>query len=633
MECIVKRFASIKFVLLLALTSGFAEVTHAADVIHKTDVVIYGATPGGIAAAIPLARRNPKWKIALVTPYKRVGGMITNGLTHPDFRTFEARTGLFRELNQRVEQYYSDKFGPNSQQVKDSLRGTHAGPEVNHIIFREMIDALPGITVYPEHRLTSVTILNRRIAAVDFAHQKKSVTITGRYFIDATYEGDLLAQAGVEYRVGREGQNEYGESLAPKTADDQLQGYNFRLTMTDVPANQAPVPKPDGYNRNDYLDLLTLIETGKLKLIFGDPYKGLKGGIYKRQTPKLPNGKRDINDVSRSIVRLSLPHLNNDWPDGDEATRERIFNEHVRHNVGMLYFLQHDEAVPEKFRKEAISWGLCKDELVFNNHLPEQLYVREGRRMVGRYVFTQKDTERKPGVSHSRAVFHADAIAMGDYGPNCHGTNHEGPTIGGRHTGEFYQRAAPYQIPYGTLLPKELDNLAVPVACSSSHVGFCALRLEPIWMSLGQAAGEAIGLALESNANLSDIQPANIRERLHATKVATIYTSDVPEESADFATVQWWGSPRRFYCHQSRHEGEAVWLWPTWRSGDRPISRSISRPHGWVEEVIERQGSHCVAATGQETSEDDDRTGVRQNARRVHSESLAIALRRHYSRF
>ena len=346
-----------------------------------------------------------------------------------------------------------------------------------------------------------------------------------------------MAGAGVPYRVGREGRDEYGESLAPDHADKQLQGYNFRLTMTDRAENRAPVPKPDGYRREDYLALLPLLENKAVKRIFD-----LTSAIYKRQTPKLPNGKYDINDVSRGIVRLSLPHLNNAWPDGDEATRRRIFDAHVRHNIGMLYFLQHDKAVPAKFQQEARSWGLCRGELTHNGHLPEQLYVREGRRMVGRYVFTQRDTERARDTNHARAVFHTDAVAMGDYGPNCHGTDHEGPTIGGRHTGEFYQRAAPYQIPYGTILPKNIDNLAVPVACSSSHVGFCALRLEPIWMSLGQAAGEAIGLALKSDAPLPEIKPAAIRARLHGTGVATIYTSDVPEESDYFVAVQWWGS-------------------------------------------------------------------------------------------
>lgn len=506
------------------------------------DAVIYGATPAGIAAAIPIGRRDPELRVALVTRYRRVGGLMTNGLTHPDFRTFEGRTGLFLEVNQRVERYYAEKYGPDSQQVKDSLSGTHAGPEVNHIVLREMFDALPGITILTQHRLESVETSDGRVVSCSFTSPDSTVTLTAKYFVDATYEGDLMAAAGVPYRVGRESRDDYDESLAPPEADRQVQGYNFRLTMTDVPENRALVPMPDGYQREDYFALLPLLENGSIKRIFGDAFDDMPGGIYKRQTPKLPNGKRDINDVSRGVVRLSLPDINNAWPDGDAATRDAIFAEHVRHNVGMLYFLQHDEAVPARFREEAQQWGFCRDEYVDNQHLPEQLYVREARRMLGRHVFIQRDTDRATGSEGARAVFQPDAIAMGDYGLNCHGTDHEGPRYGGEHTGEFYKGTAPYQIPYGTILPIDVDNLAVPVACSASHVGFCALRLEPIWMSLGQAAGEAVDLALESRKALPDVSPAAIRERLHQTGAATIYTSDVREDSPDFAAVQWWGS-------------------------------------------------------------------------------------------
>ncbi|MEM6366011.1 MAG: FAD-dependent oxidoreductase [Planctomycetota bacterium] len=510
---------------------------------QKFDVVVYGATPAGIATAVSAARRDPGLTIALVSPYRRVGGMITNGLTHPDFRTFEARTGLLRELNQRVVRHFRQHDSESSQSVKDSLMGTHAGPEVNYVCLRAMIDEQPGITILTSHQLIKCQADKRRIRSItlQFGSANRQ-TLGAEYFVDATYEGDLIAAAGLPFRIGREGRDEYGESLAPQQPDDQLQGYNFRLTMTDSAENKVPVPKPTGYQRSDYLSLLELLSSGRLQRIFGDPYRNMPGGIYKRQTPKLPNGKRDINDVSHSIVRLSLPHQNNGWPEGDQATRRRLFDLHMRHNVGMLWFLQNDEAVPDRFQQEARSWGLCRDELTATEHLPEQLYVREGRRLVGRYVFKQSDTQRKPGTGHARAVFQPDAIAMGDYGPNCHGTNHVGPTIGGRHTGEFYQKAAPYQIPLGTILPESIDNLAVPVACSSSHVGFCALRLEPIWMSLGQAAGETIALARNARTALHKITPAKIRARLHESRTATIYTSDVSEQSPDFVAVQWWGS-------------------------------------------------------------------------------------------
>ena len=522
----------------------------------KFDVIVYGATPSGIAAAVPIARRDPERRIALITPYRRIGGMMTNGLNHPDFRTFEARTGLYRELNRRVQSYFRAKYGNDSPQVSDSLFGTHASSEVVHTGFRQMLDELPSVKVLTQYRLASVKREGRRITAVKLSNLESTVSLSANYFVDATYEGDLMAAAGVEYRVGREARGEYGESLAPLEADSELQGYNFRLTMTDRVENRAAVPKPAGYRREDYLPLLPLLRDGTIKRVFGDPYRSLAGGIYKRQTPKLPNAKRDINDVSHSPVRLSLPNMNRDWPDGDAATRQRIFQEHVRHNVGMLYFLQHDEAVPPEIQHDALSWGLCKDEFIDNGHLPEQLYIREARRMVGRYVFTQRDTERDPETNDARAIFHPDAIAMGDYGPNCHGTFHEGPVIGGKHTGEFYQRAAPYQIPYETLLPKTIDNLAVPVACSASHVGFCALRLEPIWMSLGQAAGEAITLAIEADAPLADVTPESLRARLHETQTATIYTSDVPEESVEFRAVQWWGSEGGFIAIDREHGAE-----------------------------------------------------------------------------
>ena len=288
---------------------------------------------------------------------------MTNGLNHPDFRTFEARTGLYRELNRRVESYFRRIHGDDSPQVADSLLGTSASSEVVHTVFRQTLDELPSISVFTSHRLSSVKRDGRRIAEVTFSSPDSAVSISAGYFIDATYEGDLMAGAGAEYRVGREARSEFGESLAPPEADNQLQGYNFRLTMTDRAENRAPVPKPDGYRREEYLPQLGLLGDGTIKRVFGDPFRNLPGGIYKRQTPKLPRGKRDINDVSHSPVRLSLPNLNRDWPDGDADTRKRIFDEHIRHNVGMLYFLQHDKAVPEAIQKDALQWGLCKERV------------------------------------------------------------------------------------------------------------------------------------------------------------------------------------------------------------------------------------------------------------------------------
>ncbi|MFH5806126.1 FAD-dependent oxidoreductase [Alienimonas sp. DA493] len=559
------------FVLLLAPAAG----PPAAD----AGVLVYGATPGGLAAAVAAARRNPERPVTVVTPYGWIGGMATNGLTHPDFHSFEALTGVFLDFTQRVERHYADKYGPNSQQVRDSFRGTHAGPGVNLKILRAMLAEHPNIHVLTRRRVVSVQTEpteggGRRIVSATFEPVADTAfgpyepavgpaeTLSGAYFVDATYEGDLAAAAGVPFRVGQEGRDEYGEPLAPQTPDDHVQGYNFRLTATrtgagstDVPltpgekpadgANAAPVEPPPGYDRTDYLPLLETLNSGRVKRIFCDTMSGVGGGFYKAQSPVLPNGKRDLNDVHGTPVRLSLPTINDDWPTADPARRGEIYREHLRHNVGMLYFLQNDPAVPERFAEDARAWGWCRDEYPTNGHLPEQLYVREARRIEGVTTFTQNDV-RPERRGDARAKFQPDSIAVGDYGPSSHGTDRRGTRFDGEHLGQYGGGTAPYQVPLGTVLTRDVTNLAVPVACSASHVGFCALRLEPIWAAMGEAAGETIALAEPMNDGaggpLTAVPVAAVQERLHAAGSATIYVSDVPPDAPLFRAVQWWGS-------------------------------------------------------------------------------------------
>jgi hypothetical protein len=506
---------------------------------RQVDVLVYSATPAGIAAAVAAGKSGRT--VLVVEPTARIGGLTTSGLSHSDFHSFESLTGAFLSFAQRVEQHYRNTYGADSSQVKDSFRGTHGEPKVNLAIFKSLLAEQPGITVLSQHRLQSVNAEpsdgQRRIVAVELANSAGgSLTIQPRIVIDASYEGDLVAMAGVNCRAGREARSEYDESLAPEQADDQLQAYNFRFIMTRDPANRVTPQAPPGYRREDFLPLLELLKTGVVEKVFDYP----RGCIFKAHEPALPNGKHDINDVSRSPIRLSLPGTNRGWPDGDADTRAAIFAEHVRDQAGLLYFLQNDESVPETFRNEAREWGWCRDEFPETAHLPPQLYVREARRMVGVHVFVQADCKRAPG--DVRAVRHTDAIAMADYGNNCHGTHHEGPRFGGEHTGEFYHPVPPYQIPYGVLLPKDVDNLLVPVAASSSHVGFCALRLEPVWMSLGQAAGHAAALALDTGSRCHDVDVTILQRRLHRDRSATIYASDILPGDADFEMVQWWGT-------------------------------------------------------------------------------------------
>jgi hypothetical protein len=270
-----------------------------------------------------------------------------------------------------------------------------------------------------------------------------------------------------------------------------------------------------------------------------------RDAIYKLHVPLLPNRKADVNDVSHGVVRLSMPDINDAYPTADAATRRRIIQEHLDYNVGLLHFLQNDEAVPPKVQEEARQWGLCRDEFQESDHIPPQLYIREARRMVGQYVYTERDTDSPPG--EVRARLHPDSIAISDYILNCHGTGRTGTRFDGQHQGEFYKFVQPSQIPYGVIVPTKTTNLLVPVAVSSSHVGFSMLRYEPVWMSLGQAAGHAAHLSLTHDLPVQDVSIAELQDLIHADNGITIYVADVLPGSEDFAAVQWLGTHGFFH--------------------------------------------------------------------------------------
>ena len=532
MTYFIKPILALSTVLLLTL----AGMVHAADrVAEPPHVVVYGATPAGIAAALAAAEGNRS--VWLVEPTGRIGGMLTHGLSHSDFHSFEALNGPFLRFSQRVLQHYQSTYGEDSPQVKDCWRGTHGEPSVNLLVLQEMLAEQPLIKVLTYHRLARITVEKQMITSLKFNSEAvETHAVKPRVVIDASYEGDLLAAANVPYRVGREARSEYNESLAPEAGDDQLQGYNFRLCMTQKESNRVPVPIPENYSRNNYAAIVPLVASGKITAAFGYPSGGF---LLKAHLPIMPNGKHDINDVSKGLVRLSLPGHNQDYPEGSLATRRRIEREHLDWQLGLIHFAQTDSELPDAFRKEAATWGLCSDEFEETRHIPSQIYVREARRMVGLHVYTESDTEYAP--NDSRARLHRDSVAVGEYSHNCHGSGHEGPRIGGRHTGEFYKAVAPYQIPYGVLVPQKMKNLIVPTACSASHVGFCAIRLEPIWMSLGGAAGHAARLATDDNVPVQQVDVDRLQRLIWSRGGATIHVSDVPPSHPDFVAVQWWG--------------------------------------------------------------------------------------------
>lgn len=527
-----------------ALVAGQGRVSSRPARAHQTaarpDVLVVGATPAGIAAA--LAAATGGLAVTLVEPTPRIGGLLTCGLSHTDFRTFEGLSGTFLAFAREVHAHYARTYGVDSAQARDAFRGTFGEPSVNLRVLQAMLQARASITLWLDHAVAGVEMRGpdgaARLASISFlAPDGATRQVEPGIVIDATYEGDVMAAAGVSWRVGREGRAEHGESLAPAAGDRQLQAYNFRFTMTRDPRRRVMPTAPPGYRREDFTGVLEVLERGRIDAIFGSPPTR---AIFKAHLPPLPNETYDINDVSNAEVRLSLPGANIGWPDGDVATRGRIHADHLRDQVGLLYFLQTDAAVPARFREEARAWGWCRDEFTETGHLPPKLYVREARRMQGAHVYTQADCAHAAG--DARAILHRDAVAAGDYGPNCHGTAHEGPRFGGRHTGEFYLPTPPYQVPYGVLVPRTVTNLLVPGAVSSSHVGFCALRYEPIWMSLGQAAGHAAALAIGQRLTVQRVPVAELQAVLHRDRAATIYVADVSPDDSLFAATQWWGT-------------------------------------------------------------------------------------------
>ncbi|WP_442508207.1 FAD-dependent oxidoreductase [Novipirellula sp. SH528] len=511
--------------------------------VTTADVCVYSATPARIAAAVSAAKAGHT--VTLVEPTDRIGGLVTSGLSYSDFRSFESLTGFFLDFANRVEADYVTRYGADSEQVKACFRGTHGEPSVNLKIFEQMLAEHAKITVIRLQQINSVQstemkLGRKQIESVQFRTADSDMaTVVAKMYIDASYEGDLMAMAGEPYHVGRESRSQYGEPMAGNAdgqADGQVQGYNLRLIMTADESNKRMPVAPEGYRREDFVDVLEVFASGKLKKVFGSGHDG----IFRAHVPFLPNGKTDVNDTPRAAVRLSMPDINDGYPDGDAATRAEIRRRHYDYNIGLLYFLQNDDAVPAVIRDDARQYGWCKDEFIETGGVPPQLYIREARRMVGQHVFTGHDTEQAAG--DARTVLHRDSIAIGDYIHNCHGTGREGTRFNGTHQGEFYKVIPPYQIRYGVIVPQKTENLLVPVACSASHFGFAALRLEPIWCSLGQAAGWAAAISIRDNTSVQRADVEKIQQHLHADRSATIYVADVPPTSPHFAAVQWLGT-------------------------------------------------------------------------------------------
>jgi hypothetical protein len=393
---------------LLAATLSLAQSASAAT---KADVIIYGSTPGGICAAIAAAREGVS--VILIEPTDHVGAMTTGGLSHCDSNQMVRRTvmGLFHEWHTRVVKDYTDRglTAPYDPSVKDQSIWVFE-PHVAMRVTMKMLDEAE-VEVLVKERLTSVTMDGRRIKSL----HTKTDTYTAKVFVDGTYEGDLMAAAGVDWTIGREGRAEYDETLAGKqytkkkmeidgfdergkllpllTTDDggkeeagdkNIMTYSFRLCLTADPKNRVPMPKPDKYDPARFEIIRRYLKAGgNPKLVGFDLYP-------------LPGGKRDGNNSIGGQFSLGLVGGGNDWHTADEAGRKKIWEAHKQYTLEFYQFLTTDPAVPKTVQDSYARLGLCKDEFASTGHFSPALYVRESRRMKGVYVISQKDILDKP---------------------------------------------------------------------------------------------------------------------------------------------------------------------------------------------------------------------------------------------
>lgn len=489
------------------------------------DVCIYGGTSGGIAAAVVLRRLGKT--VVVIEPSSHLGGMTAGGLSLTDIGNKHAIGGISREFYQRC----GNQYGKEEEWRFE--------PKVAESVFEEWAREM-DIPVHKESFLTSIEMDGTRISSV---MTEGGLQINAKYFMDCSYEGDMMARAGVSYRVGREDNNEYGELLNgcqvrelhqfthpvspyrvegdPESGlvpgiesgsmiefgkgDHRLQAYNFRMCLTRDKELRVPFPKPCGYVRDNYALLERILKAG-WREVFNkfDPIQG---------------GKADVNN--HGPVSTDMIGGNYCYPEAGYLEREKIFQAHVTYQQGLVWFLANDPEVPANVREAYAEWGLCRDEFTGTGHWPHALYVRESRRMTGQTVMTEHHCRGYAQVE--------DAIGLAAYtmdSHNCRRFARDGRVYNEGDVQVF--GFPPYRISYGAILPKKENctNLAVTYCLSATHIAFGSIRMEPVFMILSQSAATAIALAMEGGDK--PLQEVPYRELEQALLDAGQVLQDLP---------------------------------------------------------------------------------------------------------
>ena len=504
---------------------------------RTADVCIYGESASGVMAAIQSARLGKK--TVLVSKNTHVGGMATSGLTATDINRQDQVGGIAAEFYGRIWDYYiqpevwrnqtRDEFMESSK--KRTFSGKNDDRQIQWVyesgvaerIMKDMLDEAGVKVIYnaPLDLDDGADVCDGRICAI---HLMNGMDVKAKMFIDCSYEGDLMAAAGVSHIIGREGTETYGEDMAgickfdfiptspylngkdgeliPYVApqmygevgsgDNRTQAYCYRVTLTDDPENMIPIEKPENYNPALYEIVIRRFAM--------EPELQLKNIIT--FTP-MPNRKTDTN-------HLDFFGASTGYAEGDYAVRARMEQEHKDYAVGMLWCLGHDDRVPEHIRAEMLRWGWPKDEFVENGGFPYQIYVREARRMIGEKVMTQHNVQKNDRIPVEHSV------GIGTYMMDCHFVSYVAGDGGVIVEGGIFTGTKPYAIDYYSLTPKreECSNLLVPVCLSASHVAYTTIRMEPTYMVLGQSAAVAAVQAIDSGCAVQDIDYPELRSTL-----------------------------------------------------------------------------------------------------------------------
>ncbi|MBI5802924.1 MAG: FAD-dependent oxidoreductase [Verrucomicrobia bacterium] len=568
----------------LVLSLAVSSVTVQAQVV-EADLCIFGGTSGGIAAAVQAARMGKS--AVLVNPTKYLGGLTTGGLGATDIGNKAAIGGISRDYYHRLAQHYAKDTSWTLETAPDYFakrRGGQAGasslggadatmwtfePRVAEKVYFQLL-AESKTPVYLEQRLKSVTKAGPRITEITMENGR---VFLAKMFMDATYEGDLLAKAGCSFHVGREANSVYGETLngvrastphhqftvpvdpyvkpgdaasgllpfiqpgdggKPGDGDQRAQTYNYRLCFTTDAKNRLPAQKPAGMPQPKW-DALLKAANNSLPVTPPANYDAKQFELLGRyaealvaanKNPKLaqfwnpiwmPNHKTDINN--NGGFSTDFIGRNYDYPNADYATRERIAKEHEAYIRGFCTFMATDPRVPEEMRREMQSWGPSKDEFLDTDGWPREMYVREARRIVGEYVMSEKNCRAVETIT--------DSVGLGAYNMDSH--NCQRIVKNGKVENEGDVQVPPmkpYPVSYRAIIPKaaECDNLFAPVALSASHIAYGSIRMEPVFMVLGQSAATAAAIAIDDKVPVQKVSYEKLRARLLADKQVLDWT-------------------------------------------------------------------------------------------------------------